>query len=84
MATVDLRKYSALSPEERDAAVEELGRKAVAPRNGQVVGIEARVQAFEAQYGMSSGEMRRRFATGEIRDTADTSSWLMLLRSRER
>jgi hypothetical protein len=81
---MELRKYSMLSQGERDAVVEELGRKAVAPRNGQAVGIEARVAAFEAQYGMTSDEMRRRFASGEIGDTADTSSWLMLLRSRER
>ena len=81
---MDLNKYSAMSPDERARAVDELGRRAAAPRNGQARGIEARILAYETQYGMTSSVMRERFATGEVRDTADTSSWLMLLRARER
>ena len=79
-----LTSMSKLSAEERATAVAELGRRAAAPRNGQAKDIEARIRAFEVRYEMTSKEMRRRFASGELRDTADTSRWLMLLRARER
>jgi hypothetical protein len=81
---MELRKLAGLPIAERDRLVDELGRKAQAPRNGQAKDIDARIHALEVQYGMTSQEMRSRFATGVMPDTADVSRWLMLLRARER
>lgn len=81
---MELRRFAELSTEERESFVDELSRKATAPRNGQAANIDARILAFENQYGITSDEMRRRFKSGEMRDTGDVSRWLMLLRVRER
>lgn len=79
-----LNVLTELSAADRARAVEELGRKATAPRNGQAQGIDARIHEFEIRYEMTSVQMCERFARGEMRDTSDVSRWLMLLRVRER
>jgi hypothetical protein len=41
--------------------------------------INSRIRGFEERYEISSDEMLRRLATGEMSETADVSMWLYLL-----
>jgi hypothetical protein len=77
--TIKLSKFGSMSEGERGSALADLVSAARAPRNGQALGIVARIEAFERQYGMTSAEMLERFRAGAI-DNADVSRWLMLLR----
>jgi hypothetical protein len=46
--------------------------------------IDDRIRELEVRYEMSSEEMRAGFKAGTVRDTADISRWLILLRVRDR
>jgi hypothetical protein len=76
---IKLSEFGAMSEHERNCALDELVTAARAPRNGQALGIVARIEAYEKQYGMTSAEMRAQFRAGNF-DNADVSRWLMLLR----
>lgn len=67
-------------PERREA----LATVTSAAPNGALTSLHQSIARFEAQYEMTSAEMRERFASGALEDTAETSEWLMLLRVRER
>jgi len=41
----------------------------------ELADLEARLQAFEAQYEMSSEDFYRRFRSGELGDSADMVEW---------
>ena len=41
----------------------------------ELVRIEQRLQAFEAQYHLSSDEFHRRFQAGDLGDSADMFEW---------
>jgi len=51
--------------------------------NGEVASIERRIAAFEAEYRMSSDEMRARVDRGELAPTRIVETWLMALRVRD-
>jgi len=51
--------------------------------NGEVVSIERRIAAFEAEYRMGSEEMRARVERGDLRPTQSVEAWLMALRVRD-
>ncbi len=51
--------------------------------NGEVVSIERRIAAFEAEYRVDSEEMRARVDRGELAPTRDVEAWLMALRVRD-
>jgi len=51
--------------------------------NGEVVSIERRIAAFEAEYRMDSAEMRARVDRGELAPTRIVEAWLMALRVRD-
>ena len=81
---IRLSTLSTCSPEERRSLLSELVRAAVAPRTAaQAAAIDARIGEYERRCAMTSTEMQRRLASGEIGDTADTARWLMLLRVRD-
>jgi len=69
-------KVSALLQMSEDARDEALSKS-----NGAVGEMRKKIAMFERRYEMTSEEMRQSFATGKMRDTADTSEWLMLLRT---
>lgn len=73
-----LKVSSFLSMSEKDRD------EALARPNGAIVEMRKRVASFERRYEMTSDEMRKSFARGELKDTADTSEWLMLLRTMDR
>lgn len=51
--------------------------------NGEIVSIERRIHAFEAEYKVTSEEMRSRVDRGELAPTRDVEAWLMALRVRD-
>ena len=51
--------------------------------NGEVTSIERRIAAFEAEYQMSSEEMRAAVERGDLRPTRSVEAWLMALRVRD-
>jgi hypothetical protein len=48
----------------------------------EVSAVDAGIRRYELRYEMSSDEMRRKVAAGEIRETAEVADWLFLLRAR--
>ncbi|HEX5724436.1 MAG TPA: hypothetical protein VFX98_03170 [Longimicrobiaceae bacterium] len=47
--------------------------------------LNARIRRFEERYEISSDEMLRRLASGEMKETAEIAKWLFLLNAtRER
>ncbi len=69
---------------EEEQVLGELITRARGKRNGQMAGIVARIRKFEQRYEMSSAELVRRLKANEIRETAEISEWLFLLRARDR
>jgi hypothetical protein len=73
-----------MPPGERESALGALVQRAKGKPNGQLKSLDAEIRGFEIRYEMSSDEMRAAFSRGEIRDTAEISRWLILLRARDR
>lgn len=69
----------AMTPRERDGVLSQLASEAVAPTNGQLVAVNARIRSYEARYEMSSAQLLARLHKDEIRETAEIASWLFLL-----
>ena len=51
---------------------------------GTRVKLEQAIHELEARYEMTSDEMRQALAAGTLKDTADISRWLVLLKALER
>ena len=51
--------------------------------NGEMMSIERRIAAFEAEYRVDSDEMRARVDRGDLAPTRDVEAWLMALRVRD-
>lgn len=51
--------------------------------NSELVSIERRIAAFEAEYRMDSAEMHARVDRGELAPTRNVEAWLMALRVRD-
>ncbi len=70
----------------RNKRIEEFFEAAFAPDAVQVREqkneLDKRIRAFEHQHQMSSGEMCNRLNSRQLDETADISSWLMLLEVR--
>lgn len=85
---IKLSEFSKMSESEKDARVGELFQAALNPTQEQLAqqkqGIDDRIRVFESRYKMSSSEMKRLLTCGELKETADFCSWLMLLKIRGR
>ncbi len=44
--------------------------------------IDAKVRELELRYAMTTVEMKRRFAAGDLKDTADIARWSVLTSNR--
>jgi hypothetical protein len=75
---------AAMTEPERDRALGQLVDRARGKPNGGLTTLEARIRGFEAQYKLSSAEMRVRVATHELTETSDIAKWLLLLSVRDR
>lgn len=78
-----LSDLAKMTKAEKKAALADLARAAMAPRDGQAHELDHRIREFEIRYEMTSEEMRRRSSEGRLPDTADTSLWFVLLYARD-
>ena len=81
--TLRLSELQDLSGPERDAKIREFCSQRPEPGEALVY-LDERIAKFETRYEMSSATMRLRMSSGEMRETADICSWLMLAKMRER
>jgi hypothetical protein len=82
--TLRLTELSKLSPTERDAAVRDLARSALAQQNGETEAVGAQIRAFERRYEMTSAAMEAKLASGALQETAEIASWLIALDAQRR
>ena len=84
MGGMKLSEIMSGSSEEQDQKLGQLVQSALAPDPEQLAlqrkAIQARITSFERRYEMSSASMRQKLSRGEIKETADICSWLMLLK----
>jgi hypothetical protein len=83
---IKLAEFSSMTETEKDRRVNELFQAALSPTedqlNEQLAEVDGSIRAFEVRYRMSSGEMKHLLCNGEIKESADFCSWLMLLKIR--
>ena len=84
LKTLRLTELSNLSTTEREAAVRDLARSALARPNGEMGAVESQIRAFERRYEMPSATMEARLASGALQETADIASWLIALDAQRR
>lgn len=75
------------SSNEQEDRINHLFQAALYPTEAQLsqqeTALGTRIRSFECQYEMSSLRMRIQLASGQIKETADICSWLMLLKARD-
>lgn len=63
------------------AMTEQERTRALAALSTQPSPVGRRIRRYELRYEMSSAEMRRRVAEGQMKETADVAAWLFWLNS---
>ena len=81
--TIRLADLASMTEREADSVCEELARSVGAPRNGELLVLNAQIGTLEMRYEMSSDEMRSRLENGLLSETADIARWLYLLDARD-
>ncbi len=85
---ISLSELASMPENEAQKCLGELLQTSVNPSQEQLVEqktqLDAEIQRYESQYGMTSSEMKHRLSVGELRETAEFCSWLMLLKIRGR
>jgi hypothetical protein len=85
--SIKLSELSALSKEAREEKLSALVQAAMNPTEDQVReqidALNAQLTEFECRYEMSSVTMHNRLAKGEIKETADICSWMLLIKARD-
>jgi hypothetical protein len=85
VVTIRLNDLAAMTPEEKEAALDALAAGMLAPDDGVTESIRnAQIRRFEERYERSSAEMVRALASGEMRETAEISEWLYLLQTQRK
>jgi hypothetical protein len=84
---IKLAEFSELSEMDKQVRVHQLVQGSVAPSSDllkeQQENLAHRIHGFEAQYKMSSHDMRQAIRSGSMEESADFCSWLMLLELRD-
>ena len=81
---LSLSRLKSASPNKRDELLSELVNEARAPANGAVERLSAHIAEYERRYELSSLEMVERVRKGDLEETDDIASWLMLIKVRKR
>jgi hypothetical protein len=74
-----LSELASMNTSERAKHINRLFEDAFSPSEEQNAELTKRIAAFESKYKMSSGEMKRLLSNGELEETTEICSWLMLL-----
>jgi hypothetical protein len=84
---IKLAEFSELSETDKQVRVHQLVQGSVAPSSDllkeQQANLANRIHGFEAQYKISSHDMRQAIRSGSMEESADFCSWLMLLELRD-
>jgi hypothetical protein len=84
---IKLAEFSKLSETDKQARVNQLVSGSVSPSvdllREQQGNLANRIHGFEAQYQMSSHDMRQAIRSGSMEESSDFCSWLMLLELRD-
>jgi hypothetical protein len=79
--------FSKATEQDRYDAVAELSRAALEPDavyvNQQLQEINERIKKLECRYEMSSDLMKSCLGRGEIKETSDICSWILLLKVKD-
>jgi hypothetical protein len=81
--SVGMTEFREMSEAQRAEAVSKLVGGAFESENGQAAELDAQIEEYERKYGLPSEHMLRKLAEGEIQETSEICSWLMLLHIRE-
>lgn len=81
---ISLSRLKSASPNRRAELLSGLVRDARRPANGYVDRLTAQIAEYERRYEMPSLVMVERIKRGELKETDDIASWLMLLKVRKR
>lgn len=82
--SISLSRLKSAPSEEREELLSTLVTESCAPANGYVDRVSARIEEYERRYELSSLEAVERVGSGDLEETADVASWLMLLKVRKR
>lgn len=77
--SVAISSLKAMSPKRREERLAQIAEGACRTPNGEIKIITSRIARYERDLGISSDTMRARVASGELAETDDIVSWLMLL-----
>jgi hypothetical protein len=72
-------ELASMSESEREQALTEMVYTALHNPNGSKQALQAQIRQLEIRYEMNSDEMRRGFAAGKVRETAEIAKWFFLL-----
>jgi len=81
--SVAMSEFRHMSEEQRAEAVSNLVHGASESANGQAEQLDTQIEAYEHKYNLTSEDLLEMLASGELQETADICSWLMLLHIRE-
>ena len=81
---LSLSRLKSASANKRDELLYELINDARGPANGAVDRLSAQIAEYERRYELSSLEMVEQVQRGDLKETDDIASWLMLLKVRKR
>jgi len=85
---IKLSEFASMTAEEKSRRVNELFNSALNPNSTQIQErlnqLQVQIREFEEKHNMSSIEMEKKLSAGEIVETNDVCTWLMLLRKKNR
>lgn len=85
--SIKLSDFFSLSEAEREEQLNGLVKASINPTEDQTreqtEALDARLRKFECRYEMSSDTMRAKLSNGDIKETADMCSWMLLIKARE-
>ena len=79
-----LSRLKSASPGKREKLLSELISEARKPANGAVDRLTAQIAEYERRYELPSLAMVEQVQRGDLKETDDIASWLMLLKVRKR
>lgn len=82
--SISLARLKSASPNKRDELLSGLVSDARRPANGYVEHLNARIAEYERRYELPSIAMVEQIKSGDLKETDDIASWLMLLKVRKR
>jgi len=81
MAVLKLSDFRKMPSSEQAEAVSTFVKGKADSNKGDLLRLASRIAAFEDKFGFESKYLNTKMATGEIQDSHDVCTWLMLLKT---